>query len=370
MLNDNGGRHGGPLVLDRVSRHFGSLVAVDDLSLDIPSGELLTLLGPSGCGKTTLLRLLTGFEQVSSGEIRLGGKPIHHLAPQQRHFGIVFQNYALFPHKTVRENVAFGLKARKWPSAALRQRVDQMLDLADLHAQANKLPAQLSGGQQQRVALVRALAPEPGVLLLDEPLSALDAKIRVRLRQEIRALQKRVGITMIYVTHDQEEAMEISDRIAIMNHGRIEQVGTPQEIYHAPRTPFVAEFVGQMNFMTCKRIGPDTVDWLATPLRLSSTVETDTVLVAIRPQDIRIAGNGGNGAEPGNENVFAANIAEMSFLGPVVRLTLRRPDHQNADLLMECPPSSLEQHGLTPGKNVFIQLAAKDLRAYAGGGAK
>jgi len=236
------------LRLENLTKRFGNLVAVDQVNLEIEEGEFICFLGPSGCGKTTVLRMITGFETVTEGNVIFDGKVINDLIPQRREFGIVFQSYALFPNMTVEDNIAFGLKVRKMPKKAMSERVHQMLDLIGLRDWRNLYPAQLSGGQQQRVALVRALAPNPQVLLLDEPLSALDAKIRVRLRAEVKRLQQELKKTMIYVTHDQEEALSIADRVVVMEIGQFRQVGKPIDIYKYPASSFVADFVGTSNF--------------------------------------------------------------------------------------------------------------------------
>src|SRR5689334_3471735 len=235
------------LSISNVTKQFGDTVVVDNFNLDIEKGEFVSFLGPSGCGKTTTLRMVAGFEIPTSGRIMLDGADITNKAPNQRNVGMIFQSYALFPNMTVAQNIGFGLRVRKESEATIKQRVDEMISLINLEKHATKYPYQLSGGQQQRVALARALANRPQVLLLDEPLSALDAKIRVSLRAEIRAIQKALGITAIFVTHDQEEALSISDRIVVMNVGVIEQIGTPFEIYNFPKTVFVANFVGTLN---------------------------------------------------------------------------------------------------------------------------
>jgi iron(III) transport system ATP-binding protein len=237
------------LHIENLTKHFGEFVAVRQLSLEIFSGEFICFLGPSGCGKTTLLRAIAGLDPQSSGSITQGEKDISNLPPSERDFGIVFQSYALFPNLTVFQNVAYGLENQRLPKVEIRKRVTELLQLVGLPEQTEKYPAQLSGGEQQRVALSRALATSPGLLLLDEPLSALDARVRAALRHEIRALHERLGVTTILVTHDQEEALSMADRIVVMNHGRIEQVGTPEEIYSTPASPFVADFIGVMNFM-------------------------------------------------------------------------------------------------------------------------
>src|SRR5215207_6216181 len=247
------------LEVRNLSKRFGDFIALGDISLDIAEGEFVCFLGPSGCGKTTLLRAIAGLDPQSSGTIHQKGRDISALPPAKRDFGIVFQSYALFPNLTVTDNVGYGLVSRREGKAAIGRGVNELLTLVGLPDAGPKYPAQLSGGQQQRVALARALATSPGLLLLDEPLSALDAKVRVRLRDEIRALQQRLGVTTIMVTHDQEEALTMADRIVVMNQGVIEQVGAPSEIYRAPATPFAADFVGHMTFLDAVATGPSTV---------------------------------------------------------------------------------------------------------------
>ena len=237
------------LRIERLTKQFGAFTALADISLEIHEGEFVCFLGPSGCGKTTLLRAIAGLDIQTSGRIEQAGRDISALPPSKRDFGIVFQSYALFPNLTAAANVAYGLENARAPKAEVAARVRELLDMIGMGEQGAKYPAQLSGGQQQRVALARALATSPGLLLLDEPLSALDAKVRVYLRHEIKQLQRRLGVTTVMVTHDQEEALTMADRIVVMNHGVIEQVGTPLEIYRSPRTAFVADFVGTMNFI-------------------------------------------------------------------------------------------------------------------------
>ena len=242
--------------LQQLRRLFGDVAALDGIDVSISSGEFLSLLGPSGCGKTTALRLIAGFDRPTSGRVLVGGSDVTGVPPNKRGMGMVFQAYSLFPNMTAERNVEFGLKIRKQSGAARRARVAELLELVGLGHAAKRYPHQLSGGMQQRVALARALAIEPSVLLLDEPLSALDAKVRVQLREEIRRIQIRLGITTVYVTHDQEEALSISDRVAVLSQGRIEQIAPPAEIYGAPATPFVADFVGTMNRVECGRVRP------------------------------------------------------------------------------------------------------------------
>ena len=242
------------IIKDAVKR-YGDFTALNGVSLDIREGEFFTLLGPSGCGKTTLLRMIAGFNSIEGGDFFFGEKRINDVAAHKRDIGMVFQNYAIFPHLTVRENVAYGLKARKTPKADITKRVDEALELVQIAHLADRKPNELSGGQQQRVALARAFVIEPSVLLMDEPLSNLDAKLRVQMRSVIKKLQRRLGITTIYVTHDQEEALAISDRIAVMKDGNIMQIGTPNEIYAKPQNPFVAGFIGVSNFMDCDVAG-------------------------------------------------------------------------------------------------------------------
>ena len=238
------------IIKDAVKR-YGDFTALNGVSLDIREGEFFTLLGPSGCGKTTLLRMIAGFNSIEGGDFYFGEKRINDVAAHKRDIGMVFQNYAIFPHLTVKENVAYGLKARKTPKKEMDQRVEEALELVQISHLADRKPNELSGGQQQRVALARAFVIEPSVLLMDEPLSNLDAKLRVQMRTVIKKLQRRLGITTIYVTHDQEEALAISDRIAVMKDGDIMQIGTPNEIYAKPQNPFVAGFIGVSNFMEC-----------------------------------------------------------------------------------------------------------------------
>ena len=310
------------LVLENISKHFGSLVAVQNVDLVIEPGEFVCFLGPSGCGKTTLLRIITGFEQQTNGDLIYDGNVINDVIPQKRDFGIVFQSYALFPNMTVHQNIAFGLKMRKVPKKLSDERVSEILQLMGLTDWVGHYPSQLSGGQQQRVALGRALAINPKVLLLDEPLSALDAKIRLRLRTVIKKLQEELGITMIYVTHDQEEALALADRVVVMREGEIRQIGTPWEIYKEPKTSFIAEFVGTSNFFTGKKKN-GKVQFGRLELTVSNLVDVDseTVHLAIRPENIELVDE-----TLSAENYLPSNVVEVeaeviNFLGAIVRIT-------------------------------------------------
>lgn len=310
------------LVLENISKHFGSLVAVQDVNLVIEPAEFICFLGPSGCGKTTLLRMITGFEQQTTGDIIYDGKVINDVIPQKRDFGIVFQSYALFPNMTVHQNVAFGLKMRKMPKKLIDARVGEILQLVGLAEWEGHYPSQLSGGQQQRVALGRAIAIKPKVLLLDEPLSALDAKIRLRLRTVIKKLQEELGITMIYVTHDQEEALALADRVVIMRDGEIRQIGTPWEIYKEPKTSFIAEFVGTSNFITAKKLN-GKVRFGRLELAVSNINDTDskTVYLAIRPENIELLDETMDVEDYLPSNIVEVEAEVINFLGAIVRVT-------------------------------------------------
>lgn len=346
-----------------ITKTFGNLIAVDNFSLDIEEGELICLLGPSGCGKTTLLRIVAGLEQPNTGQIIQAGKEIVHLPPRQRDFGIVFQSYALFPNLTARQNIAFGLENRKMPAEKVKARVNEMLELVGLTEAADKYPSQLSGGQQQRVAFARALATSPGLLLLDEPLSALDARVRVNLRSEIKRLQKRVGVTTIFVTHDQEEALVLADRIVVMRQGRIEQIGAPEEIYKQPATPFVADFVGVMNFLPAiatenqnKVVCGQLVLECANPHNAQAGEE---VAVALRPEDIRLG--------PFSEalpNVTSATVIEDQFLGSFHRFKLSLKDMAEPLLVSEVSTNLVRDLNLQVESKVDVYLPPEFLKVY------
>ncbi len=304
----------GFLSLSGIGKSFDGAIAVQGANLTIGSGESVCFLGPSGCGKTTLLRLIAGLEIPDAGQIMLNGQDITHVAPRARNFGMVFQSYSLFPHLTVGENVAYGLRCRKWRRTDTRNRVREMLELVHLVAHIDKLPHQLSGGQQQRVAIARALAAQPHVLLLDEPFSALDAKVRAQLRGDMRDLQRQIGITTILVTHDQEEAMTVADRIVVMNAGRIEQIGSGPEVYHRPKTSFVAGFVGEMNMLRVQRAGNGGLMLAGRPLAVCGKVAGDCVQIGIRPEAVTLA------AGNETENSFPVTVVKSQFMGKQTRL--------------------------------------------------
>lgn len=308
------------LSLQHVKKSFGEVTVVQDFNLNVAPGEFVSFLGPSGCGKTTVLRMVAGFEEPSAGRIVVGGKDVTGLKPNQRNIGMVFQAYALFPNLTVAQNVAFGLRVAGMNRADQDKRVAEMLNLIKLPQLGDRYPFQLSGGQQQRVALARALAPSPKLLLLDEPLSALDAKVRVSLRDEIRSIQKRLGITTVFVTHDQEEALSISDRIAVMNQGVAEQVATPFEIYNRPATKFVANFVGTLNVLegvvADKEAGSVKVGdgHVTVKGKLNGHSAGEAVTLALRPEAIAL------GDYPGYDQRLAGKITDVHFLGSVIRV--------------------------------------------------
>jgi putative spermidine/putrescine transport system ATP-binding protein len=312
------------LELENIRKTFGTATAVELFNLQAEKGEFVSFLGPSGCGKTTTLRMIAGFEQPNSGEIRIAGLNITNQPPNRRQIGMVFQSYALFPNMTVADNIGFGLRVAGKNSVEIKRRVEEMLRLVDLPQMGKRYPHQLSGGQQQRVALARALAIEPRLLLLDEPLSALDAKIRITLRNELRSIQRRLGITTIYVTHDQEEALSLSDRIVVMSAGHIEQIGRPFDIYNFPATPFVARFVGTLNVLQAKVVdqnqGQLEIDgqpiYTAKPLNKVSSGEK--LSIAVRPEMV-IATTPG---EVTTQNQLRGTVEDVMFLGAVVRVRL------------------------------------------------
>ncbi len=312
------------LQVDNLTKKFGTFTALDKVSLDVYQGELICFLGPSGCGKTTFLRAIAGLDIQTSGTVIQAGEDISALPPSERDFGIVFQSYALFPNLTVEKNISFGLENEKTSRSDINHRVQELLEMVGLSDQGKKFPTQLSGGQQQRIALARALATSPGLLLLDEPLSALDAKVRGYLRHEMKALQRSLGVTTVMVTHDQEEALTMADRIVVMNDGVIEQVGTPTEIYREPGTLFVADFIGAMNQINGRTTGSNQVVVGETTFTTQKhDLEANIpVVVAIRPEDIVPVEEGESSPE---DNILDMTVEDMEFLGSFWRVSMSNP---------------------------------------------
>jgi len=350
------------LVLSNLIKEFGgakdTVVAVDRVSLQVREGELVTLLGPSGCGKTTTLRMIAGFEFPSSGDIYLDGERINDVPPNRRPTTMVFQNYALFPHMTVSQNIEYGLKIHRVSGGEIRKRVEEVMRLVGLAGMGRRSPAQLSGGQQQRVSLARSLIMEPKVLLLDEPLSNLDAKLRESTRIEIRKLQRRLGITSVYVTHDQEEAMTLSDRVVIMHEGRIQQIGTPSEIYAHPANRFVADFIGKANFLRARIVAlepPDTVELdtygarVRVPADIQGLVQGAEVVVVVRPESVVLEEKQA-GAMPGV-------IRESVYLGSQIVYEVQLKD----TLINVEVPDPREHTVFSTGQEVSIRLKEKSL---------
>lgn len=352
------------LKLEGIEKRFGTFTALKGVDLEIEQGEFVCFLGPSGCGKTTLLRIIAGLEAQSAGRIEQAGRDISRLPPSARDYGIVFQSYALFPNLSVADNVAYGLVNRKVPRAKARQRVEELVKLVGLPGSQDKYPAQLSGGQQQRIALARALATSPGLLLLDEPLSALDAKVRLRLRREIKRLQRQVGVTTIMVTHDQEEALTMADRILVMNQGRVEQIGTPAQVYDEPGSPFVADFIGATNFFNATVLSPSAARCAGVELPLPThTHATGTPIVcAIRPEHVRIDAPDGADPEPGV--TLQARVVEIERLGSFSRVHLLT-NTDPAEIAMDLRDGDAAAGDLTPGRTVTLHLPLRQMRVFA-----
>ena len=345
--------------LRSVSKRFADLLAVDDLSLELAGGQFFTLLGPSGCGKTTTLRMIAGFEQPSEGAIRIEGVDVAGLPPHKRPTNTVFQSYALFPHMNVEDNVAFGLRRKRVSRGEISQRVAAELERVGLSAEARRRPAQLSGGQQQRVALARALVNLPKVLLLDEPLGALDLKLRKGLQIELKQIQREVGITFVYVTHDQEEALTMSDRIAVMNRGRVEQVGTPEDVYERPATTFVAGFIGVSNLMPATVAGPDEVRLDQGPTVKASTngvSRGDRCYAVVRPEKLRVEPFEASGTPSANGAPRVEGVVESSvYLGTATQIVVDLGDGVRMTVLV--PNASEAERQRLPGGGARVVLS-------------
>ncbi len=345
----------------QATKRFGSFVALDDVSLDIREGEFMTFLGPSGCGKTTCLRLISGFERPTVGRVILDGQDVTDQPPYQRDVNQVFQSYALFPHLNIFDNIAFGLRMKKLPQAEVRQRVNDVMAITSLTGYDHRRPSQLSGGQRQRVALARAIVCRPKVLLLDEPLSALDAKLRHQMQIELKRLQKKLGITFIFVTHDQEEALTMSDRIAVLNLGKLEQIGSSWEIYHRPSTKFVASFIGDTNIVEAEVLGPDRDHILCRAeggllLRIggNQTFTSNSILISLRPEKITLSRQ-----KPTGDNVFRAVIESEIFKGATDELVVRTDGELELSTLST--NDTREESDLAPGETVYCRLHPEDI---------
>jgi iron(III) transport system ATP-binding protein len=353
------------LSIDNLWKVFGSFIALKDITLDINEGEFVCFLGPSGCGKTTLLRAIAGLDLQTKGTVMQDGKDVSNLPPSERDFGIVFQSYALFPNLTINKNIAFGLENAGRSKLEITDRVRELLQLVGLPDQGQKYPAQLSGGQQQRIALARAIATNPGLLLLDEPLSALDAKVRVHLRHEIKELQRKLGVTTVMVTHDQEEALSMADRIVVMNHGIIEQVGSPTEIYREPANLFVADFIGEMNQIKSTVLNGSRLSIGETTFACHSHNFDDGMLVvaAIRPEDI-IPHEEGYISDAENGNCIEVLLQEMEFLGSFWRCHLQNNKFGISGLMADFSINAIRRLKLLKGKDMVIELPADRLMAF------
>lgn len=357
-----GDQHTRPYLKIRdLSKTFGEFVALRDISLDVYEGEFVCFLGPSGCGKTTLLRAIAGLDIQTRGLIEQAGQDISTLPPDARDFGIVFQSYALFPNLRVARNIAYGLESRKLPKDQIQSRVKELLALVGLSDQGEKYPAQLSGGQQQRVALARALATSPGLLLLDEPLSALDAKVRTHLRSEITGLQKRLGVTTIMVTHDQEEALTMADRIVVMDHGVIVQIGTPQEIYSVPASSFVADFIGTMNFLqgTVGESGTIHIGQVTLKCDTAHIASGSSVTVAVRPEDIDA-----EGLSAGEDNNVEVEVLALEFLGSVYRAEIGGSAFGGSPMHAEFSSNLVRRKQLDVGSRIPVRLPPHLIRLF------
>ncbi len=355
------------LRLDNVTKTFGKFTALKNISFSAAPSEFVSILGPSGCGKTTILRIIAGLETLTRGRVFIQGRDVSLLPVSRRNVGVVFQSYALFPNLNAFDNIAYGLRSRKMSAQAMREKVTALLDLVGLAGYEKKFPAQLSGGQQQRVALARAMALSPDLLLLDEPLSALDAKVRIMLRSEIRSLQKRLGVTAVMVTHDQEEALTMADRILVMDQGALVQDGTPFDIYDRPRTPFVASFIGAMNFIRNAE-KEDAGTFRKGNIRLETEPAEDIsvgqkAMIAIRPEDIIIGKNG----RP-VPNTVSSRVVNMEYRGPAYRLKLALPFGGERESVIESDITAekIRRLGISENMEIPVSLPKERLRVYAG----
>jgi iron(III) transport system ATP-binding protein len=346
-----------------IAKKFGHVVAIGGVSLVVHDGEFVCFLGPSGCGKTTLLRIIAGLERQNAGTVLMRGRDVSGLPPSQRNYGIVFQSYALFPNLTVAGNVAYGLETRHVERARIEARVAELLDLVHLPAHKDRYPAQLSGGEQQRVALARALAPSPSLLLLDEPLSALDARVRLALRQEIKSLQKRLGITTIMVTHDQEEALAMADRIVVMNHGVIEQIGSPHDVYERPATPFVADFVGKVNVLPAVALGNGRFQVSRLELECagdgSEHAPGTPVRLYLRPEDRAV-----EGALDGAANRVHGRVTKVEFLGGSCLAEMSIEELDGLPLHLYFSLNQLHDLGVQVGAQLEVALRSDRIRVF------
>jgi spermidine/putrescine transport system ATP-binding protein len=356
----------GMVELRNVSKIFGSFTALQEVSFEIQEGEFMTFLGPSGCGKTTCLRLISGFDTPTTGQVFIGGKEVTFDPPYRRDVNQVFQSYALFPHLSIHENIAFGLRMKKVPGGEIKRRVDRVVEMTSLQQFVDRKPAQLSGGQRQRVALARAIVCEPKVLLLDEPLSALDAKLRTQMRVELKQLQKRLGITFIFVTHDQEEALTMSDRVAVLSAGRVEQIGTVNEIYYQPATRFVATFIGETNIVEGDVLGRDNgrvrcrlEGGLELSVKDCAQAASGKILLSLRPEKIRLMRQ-----NPGGPNVFPGKISLEIFKGAVDDLTVTVQGGLELGALLT--NDGQQEYDFHEGEEVFCRIQPEDINVVAG----
>lgn len=355
--------------LRQISKHFGSVIGIEHVDLRVEDGEFLTLLGPSGCGKSTLLRMIGGFEEPTTGQIILSGRDVTDLPPQKRNVNMMFQDYALFPHMTVGQNIAYGLKMRGIGKAQARRKAESTLELVSLSDKIDQMPHQMSGGQRQRVALARAIVREPKVLLLDEPLSALDANLREQMQIELKHIHDKLGITFIMVTHDQTEALVMSDRLIVMESGRIAQDGTPQDLYERPATPYVANFIGTTNFLPARitaRNGTDThveTGGRSLRTRYESVPAQDSIQIGIRPEKARLLTDAN--LEQAADNVLFGRVVECIYHGNSLRTTIRLPDAQEFHVDAMLPTVMARSLFPEPGTEVGISIDPDNILMFA-----